>query len=506
MRAGGARPRSKSPKRRGASKPAKATTRASKASTPLKRRGASKQANKAINQVRRLKIGTAKALRLGVPKTKAAQAKELAAHDLRVPLKIRAVRSALHDLHQRDFLAHRRNGMLAWVPEPLLSVARRDIDAWCGNHDRRDKYTAYTPKTPEEFAALPAKLAVKRGIAQLHASLVQRRGQRQGAPFFELALVHPSEWVTVPALEAIGIAKRDIYAAQPFAYAKCCGRGINVFDCYLRDLPWRLHALGVGPIGSVWADFDNQWTDVIASELLGFWAAAALRNCFADRFVFSLTLAGSHQMQHAPCNAETVEFVVGLAARYGYTVIDSRDRPYKNDKGSHQMYYWGFLLERTLQPQPQPQALLVSAKPTRRAQPKHDVTLAPDAVGLTVEDRDVLLRGLFAALPVHRIGDDLYLVSADIARLSDASVAKLRTLADVSLPKDLRYRYGRGSLTPRGLRLSVVRGLLEVLAIGEPSDYRGPHKAHFRKYHLATASLANLERVQALGGRVVAVK
>lgn len=124
----------------------------------------------------------------------------------------------------------------------------------------------------------------------------------------------------------------------------------------------------------------------------------------------------------------------------------------------------------------------------------------------TKEEQDVLLRALFAALPVHRVGQDLYLVSRDVAAVSDESLAVLRALADASLSKPLRYRYGRGSLTEKGLRMSVVRALLEGLGLGEPSDYRGPAKVHLRKYHLAPASLPNLERVLALGGRVVAAK
>ena len=127
---------------------------------------------------------------------------------------------------------------------------------------------------------------------------------------------------------------------------------------------------------------------------------------------------------------------------------------------------------------------------------------APTRV-LSQDERTILLRALFAALPVRRIHNHLYLISSDMAAVTDEALHRLRVLADVSLSRELRYRYGRSTLQPKGLRLSVIRAVLEGLELGEPSEYRGPSKVHLRKYLLAPANLKTVEWVQQLGGRVV---
>lgn len=121
----------------------------------------------------------------------------------------------------------------------------------------------------------------------------------------------------------------------------------------------------------------------------------------------------------------------------------------------------------------------------------------------TLSDRDILLKALFAALPLRRIGENLYVTSQDIGQISDESLASLRLFADVALSKNARYRYGRGSLKPKGVRMSVVRSLFEHLEIGESSEYRGAAKLHLRKYLIAPATLSSVENVMSLGGKIV---
>src|SRR3989338_4258064 len=124
---------------------------------------------------------------------------------------------------------------------------------------------------------------------------------------------------------------------------------------------------------------------------------------------------------------------------------------------------------------------------------------------LTAEEREVLLRALLRTLPVRRVGENLFLLSTDIAALSDQQLVTLRALADIRLPAKLRYRYGSGTLTPKGQRLSVVRALLEALQMGKPFDYRGG-SIHGVKYLLGPATLENLQYVHELGGQLVSTR
>jgi hypothetical protein len=81
-----------------------------------------------------------------------------------------------------------------------------------------------------------------------------------------------------------------------------------------------------------------------------------------------------------------------------------------------------------------------------------------------------LLRSLLAALPVHRIRSGFYLVSSDLAELTEAEFSRLRFRAELALSPQAKRRLRRTQ--PTRVRLALLKAVLVQLPDRLP---RPPH-------------------------------
>ena len=247
----------------------------------------------------------------------------------------------------REFLARVGGGPLRWYAEAQLP--RAAVASYCAVRDRRDTYDAFSAALAKDPQRHAAKVALKQRIQQLHSDLIGRRRQRldeaaadAAERWVEVLLVHPSEWISVPALSALGIPDARIHAAQPYAYAKSCGRGIAVHDCRLGELPWRLRAERCAPVGSVFADLTCGWGTEARRELRD----VLLHSETAPCWVLSLTLSGTRKSgeRQVDCNRAVEDYVGALAAHRGYAIVQRSYQPFRC--GGAAMHYWGWLLQK----------------------------------------------------------------------------------------------------------------------------------------------------------------